>query len=342
MQFTLRSLLISFVVLASAIGAFGTWGIAVAAACLLAVACLQKARSMETASLVVGLILFIALIVYLAAAPKLQEKYRNIDACKNNLKQIAQAVLKYESDHGNLPPPYVVGPDKKPWHSWRVLMLPYLGRKDLFDSYNFKEPWNGPNNIKLARSMPEVFHCPNDKDSNGKSTTNYLAVVGPNTVWPVDKPISSKDIHDGAFQTILLVEMANSGVNWMEPRDLSFQQVCKYTPSTNPDLFAPHAQKGGLRYKWAGWSTVAYADGTIASLSSDYLADNFKPLLTRNGGEYENRAQDRGPVYDPNYIVPISFSEWSKIANIIVLVLSVAALVFGPVGRKMQTTAQED
>ncbi len=290
--------------------------------------------------MVVGLILFIALLIDLAVAPEVRGS--RIDACKNNLKQIAQAILGYESDHGCLPPAYVAGPDGKPWHSWRVLILPYLGRKDLFDSYNFKEPWNGSNNIKLARNMPDVFHCPNDKDANGKPTTNYLAVVGPDTVWPMNKSVSVKDIFDGSTQTILLVDMANSGINWMEPRDLSFEKVCKDDPSTNPDLFAPHGRKGGLRYKWAGKSAAAFADGHQTSFSSNFLSENFKALLTRSGGEWVNFDKDKGPLYDPNYIDLLSFSEWSKIVNIIVLVLSVAFLLFRPRGKKVSTAVEEE
>ena len=340
MQFTLQSLMISFIAVASAIGAFGPWGIAVALACLIVSACIRKAKIMESAGLAAGLILLIALLLFFALKPKLSKL--EIDPCLLNLKQIASAIHDYEIKNGNFPPPYVAGPDKKPWHSWRVLILPYLDRKDLFDAYNFKEPWNGPNNIKLSQKMPAVFHCPNDMATNGQSVTSYLAAVGPNTVWPIGKPVSSNDIFDGPSQTILLVETANSGINWMEPRDLSFQQVCKDDPSTNPDLFAPHKRKGGLRYKWAGWSHVAFVDGTYKSISSNFLCDNLKALLTRNGGEWVNVNQDKGPLYNPGYIDLLSMSEWSKIINTIIFTLSIAALIFRPRKRNKPAAVTEN
>jgi hypothetical protein len=340
MQFTLQSLMISFIAVASAIGAFGPWGIAVALGCIFAAACIRMAKIMETAGLGVGLVLLIALLLYLAFKPNLSKS--EIDPCLLNLKQIASAIHDYEIKNGNLPPPYVAGPDGKPWHSWRVLILPYLDQKDLFNAYNFKEPWNGPHNIKLTKQMPAVFHCPNDTGTNGKAVTNYLAVVGSDTVWPIGKPISMNDIYDGYSQTILLVESANSSVNWMEPRDLSFQQVCKDDPSTNPDLFAPHKRKGGLRYKWAGWSHVAFVDGSYNSISSNFLCENFKALLTRNGGEWVNANQDKGPLYDPGYIDLLSMSEWSKIINTIIFILSIAALIFRPRGKIIKASAQEE
>jgi hypothetical protein len=336
MQFTLQSLMISFIVVASAIGAFGPWGIAVALGCIFTAACIRMAKIMETAGLAVGLILLIALLLYLGLKPKLSKP--EIDPCLLNLKQIASAIHDYEKKNGSFPPVYTAGPDGKPWHSWRVLILPYLDQKDLFNAYNFKEPWNGPNNIKLAQKMPGVFHCPND--TNYKSTTSYLAVVGPDTLWPAGKPVAS--IGFWSSQTVMLVETANSGVNWMEPRDLSFQQVCKDDPTTNPDLFAPHKRKGGLRYKWAGWSNVAFADGTYKSISSNFLCDHLKALLTRNGGEWVNIDQDKGPLYDPSYIDLLSISEWSKIINIIIFSLSLAALIFRPRRRKKPTVVEDE
>src|SRR5215813_429619 len=58
--------------------------------------------------------------------------------CQDNLKNLALAAVKYAEDHdGRLPPAYVLGKDGKPWHSWRVLILPYIGQKELYDTYRF-------------------------------------------------------------------------------------------------------------------------------------------------------------------------------------------------------------
>ena len=34
-------------------------------------------------------------------------------------------------------------------HSWRVLILPYFCMGDIYNQYNFNEPWNGPKNRLL-------------------------------------------------------------------------------------------------------------------------------------------------------------------------------------------------
>ena len=60
------------------------------------------------------------------------------------------AVANYHETYGCFPPAYVADRDGKPMHSWRVLILPFLEQRELYNAYNFAEPWDGPNNRKLA------------------------------------------------------------------------------------------------------------------------------------------------------------------------------------------------
>ena len=69
-------------------------------------------------------------------------------ALRNNLRQIALALQSYHQANGCFPPAYVADKNGKPMHSWRVLILPYLGFDDLYKAYDFTEPWDGPNNKK--------------------------------------------------------------------------------------------------------------------------------------------------------------------------------------------------
>ena len=100
--------------------------------------------------------------------------------CCSHLKQIGLALQAYHSEHGTLPPPDVLGSEGQPAHSWRVLILPYLDEKELYDRYNLDEPWNGPNNRQLADQMPEAYKCWTD-DKDQTTFTNYLAIVGPDS-----------------------------------------------------------------------------------------------------------------------------------------------------------------
>ncbi|MBN9524501.1 DUF1559 domain-containing protein, partial [bacterium] len=114
------------------------------------------------------------------------------------------AVASYHDTHGHYPPPYVLGPDGRPWHSWRVLIMPYIEQQALYEQYRFDEPWDGPNNRKLADRMPRLyqFHA---ATKPGSTTTNYLAVVGDETVWNAAKKVHTGDVTDGLSTTILIV-----------------------------------------------------------------------------------------------------------------------------------------
>src|SRR5690242_17032670 len=65
--------------------------------------------------------------------------------CKNNLKQIGLALHNYHETYGGLPPAFVADDQGRPMHSWRVLILPFLGEQALYNEYNLSEPWDGPN-----------------------------------------------------------------------------------------------------------------------------------------------------------------------------------------------------
>ena len=56
-------------------------------------------------------------------------------------------------------------------------MLPYLGYRDLFDQYDFSQPWDSANNLRLLDKMPPVYHDPVHGDHIGPFT-HYAALVG--------------------------------------------------------------------------------------------------------------------------------------------------------------------
>jgi type II secretory pathway pseudopilin PulG len=80
--------------------------------------------------------------------------------CTNNLKQIALALRNYESAFEALPPAYTVDSEGKPLHSWRTLILPYLERKQLYESIDLSKPWNDPANAAALKTGISEFRCP--------------------------------------------------------------------------------------------------------------------------------------------------------------------------------------
>jgi len=198
--------------------------------------------------------------------------------CANNLKQIGLALANYEARYGCLPPAYIADESGKPMHSWRVLILPFLEEKGTYDLYDFDEPWDGPNNSKLLGRVPRIFQCPKQDRSGGQMThTSYAVVVGPGTMWPGDESVCSRDVTDGTSRTLLVVEVADSGIEWMEPRDL---QIDKLAPNINPTsgqgISGKHRDKG---------ANVVFADGHYEYLPEDLTPEQIRAMLSRAGGE---------------------------------------------------------
>jgi hypothetical protein len=155
-------------------------------------------------------------------------------------------------------------------HSWRVLLLPYLDRNELYEQYDFSEPWDGPSNSRLLDQRPQTYGLHDRNDEPG-SLTNYLVVIGPETLWPgsspADEPFGS--------QKILIVENVGADVAWTEPRDL-------FLDTMSFDLAASAPNGVSSRYLPAA---VALGDGSIRKLPPERISpDELRALLTGHTG----------------------------------------------------------
>jgi prepilin-type processing-associated H-X9-DG protein len=197
------------------------------------------------------------------------------DRCTNNLKQIGLGLQNYTDIYRCFPPAYITDENGKPMHSWRVLILPFIEQKALYDRYDFDEPWDGPNNSKLAKEMPPIFACPSDIANPG-ILTDYVALVGPETMWQPDHGTTFKEIKDGSTQTIAVIEATGAGINWMEPRDLPFSAVSK---GINPK------QGVGISSHHPGAVIALFADGHTQTIQERLSIKLLNALCTKSGGE---------------------------------------------------------
>lgn len=200
--------------------------------------------------------------------------------CQNNLRQLGIALQNYHDTYKTFPPAYIADASGKPMHSWRVLLLPFMEEQKLYDQYRFDEPWDGPNNRQLAQHIPPMYRCPSDPDTKPPSgTTSYLAVVGPETVWPDAKAVSLAKIKDGSSNTILVVESHNTGIHWMEPRDLHTTQMpLSICPMQGQGICSLHGPKREL-------AQVVLADCSVRVLTDKTPPATLRALLTIAGGE---------------------------------------------------------
>jgi hypothetical protein len=144
--------------------------------------------------------------------------------CLGNLCQLQLALHNYHETFGLLPPAYVADASGQPMHSWRALILPFLEQKSLYDQDDFRDTWNGPNNIKLLDSMPGIFACPT-RFSSPTTLITFVAITGPGTMFPGADSVKFADVTDGPNRTLMIAEVDNVAIPWTAPVDLDVRTM---------------------------------------------------------------------------------------------------------------------
>jgi hypothetical protein len=189
----------------------------------------------------------------------------------NNLKQIGLAMHIYASEHKDtFPPAYSTSSEGKPLLSWRVLILPHLDQKPLFDQFHLDEPWDSPHNKPLIDKMPDIYAAP---DGAKPGLTPYLVPQGADTIFPGAQAVGFRNISDGTSNTILAVDSGTDHqVTWTKPDDWEVPAVPKGQPL--PGISAP----------WPIPFAALFADGSVRMLRPKGPTV-LHALVTSKGGE---------------------------------------------------------
>jgi hypothetical protein len=225
--------------------------------------------------------------------PAVTKEDSSLKSSLNNLKQIGIALHNWADIHnGRLPPAVIHGPDGKPWHSWRVLILPLLEQDNLFKLYRFDEPWDGPNNKRLLEMVVPLYRDPIHGDTRDPFT-HIAAVTGPGTVFPsegikVDDPKQLRlgsqiftatpglrrftDIKDGLSNTLVIGSVSpQHKIPWTKPQDIPFKGGFP-TPGKPGSFAAPHRLDG----KAAG--AFLFADASVRTIPADIDQETWRSL----------------------------------------------------------------
>ncbi|MFN0198693.1 MAG: DUF1559 domain-containing protein [Planctomycetaceae bacterium] len=226
----------------------------------------------------IALGIVVAFLAWLIPAVRNAREAARRMGCESHLNQLELAFHNYHDMYGSFPPAYVPDADGKPMHSWRVLILPFIDQVAVYRQYHFNEPWNGPNNSKLSGQIHNDFYqCPSGILEDNSYHTNYVVITGSGTPFPDSSSTTMEDFKDGTENTILIVEIANSDIHWMEPRDLKFDEMSfVVNDPMKPSISSPHP---------AG-SAVVFADSISAYRPGKSLRpETLKALITIAGGE---------------------------------------------------------
>lgn len=240
-----------------------------------------------------GLLLLFLVALLLPAVSSARNAARRMQ-CSNNLKQIALALRLYDIRFGRLPPPCAYDKTGHPMHSWRVLILPFLDHEALYKRYNFSEPWDGPNNKKLLAERPAEYRCPADPTTweQGSTTTSYVGVVGSKALWQRDRSTSlnTSTQRERIENSVVLTETADSGIPWMQPKDLCLDDIRRTGPDPAIDVQSPHMRDNGyFYYETPAGFNVAIADGSVRFVFTGRpTVEKLDRLFTAGGFKEEN------------------------------------------------------
>ena len=187
-------------------------------------------------------------------------------SCANNVKQIGLAMHHYYLEHDSFPPAYLPDENGQPMHSWRVLLLPFLEQQHLYEQYDFSKPWDAPENSELADRMPDIYGCPTDSDADDNET-DYVVVTGPGTVFEGAKRVSFPQIRDGRSNTIMLVEVSDSFINWLEPTDVTVAELIRHSSNHN------------------GGYNAGFCDGSVKFIPDTLDISQLRDMSTISGEE---------------------------------------------------------
>lgn len=226
----------------------------------------------------IGALGFIALLValLLPAVNAAREAARRAQ-CINNTKQIVMAIEAYQQEHGEYPPAYTVDDAGRPLHSWRVLILPYLGADEaaLYSRFDLSQPWDAEVNRRWINEMPSVYACPSDS-AGVMSETSYCVLTAPGYMFDADKAIKKADILDGLTQTLMLVEVVDSGIEWTEPKDIDGTRLAQGINSGTPGCCGSN-HRGGV--------VMAFADSSVQFMPDLTTPEELHEMATIAGNE---------------------------------------------------------
>lgn len=258
--------------------------------------------------LVVIAIIGVLVSLLLPAVNSAREAARRIQ-CVNNMKQVGLGVINFESANKALPPAGVfppptlpvaqcadpgtgaqqrtlkcyrvgvkndTGPDAFPFHSWVVLILPFIEEQAIFDQFDLKQSiFVPPQSLglpagALGPTAAEIgsFQCPSDRAAG--------RVFGPNP-WTRGRTFSKANV--AGFVSPYHMDYAQyvpGALGGFSPGDSVGQKLRKIKDGTSKTLLATEVrtmadtkdQRGVWALSWPGSSIVAsdvhhnHADGS--------------------------------------------------------------------------------
>ena len=274
MQYRLSTIFLVFFFVAASLALFGAWGLLVAPV-FLAIAFVYRWNDSLSASLAelyaIVCILFVLAALILPALQGARECGPHHPSCTINMKLLGLGLWNYHDAHKHFPSIISCDENGKPLHSWLVSILPNIEYDHIFNQLNADEPWDSPHNVQvLGQISADEFSCPRCSKNPSVACTDYLAVIGPGTIWRRDGPVGVKDLPNPKSITLAVIEYHGSDKHWAEPWALTAEELLERMQC---------GKKTWISTDHPTVVNVMFADGSVRGLSADMPIAVWRKLL---------------------------------------------------------------
>jgi prepilin-type processing-associated H-X9-DG protein len=174
---------------------------------------------------------------------------------------------------------------------WRVTLLPYVERNDLYERYDQGQPWDSSHNEPLQHRAggPMVYSCPSDPNSIpdarslGKAEASQSDLLFTAYTIPTGDGVLSNQFHlrkdqlpERYSRKLAVLEACGQKIVWSEPRDAELKDD---TLGVNLDGDQPGRSRSILSSYHAGGVTAGYLDGSVRFMSKDVDKEVLRQLM---------------------------------------------------------------
>lgn len=150
------------------------------------------------------------------------QQVRMAQAKFDQLAMLQRYFLAYYQQNKKIPST-LRSEDGKPLLSWRVALLPIMGRQDLFDRFKLDEPWDSESNKALLNSMPPIFQMFGiTADETALKTKTAIRMFVSEGTPLADPSLKLEEIKNPQGMMLFAYVMPDFACEWTKPEDMNW------------------------------------------------------------------------------------------------------------------------